>query len=310
MRADTFELEADDGVHIHVHRWLPEEAPRATVQIAHGIAEHGARYAGFAEAAAARGFAVYVQDHRGHGQTAERSGALLGHLGDEGGWERVVDDLERLHHHIGEVHPDTPRFFLGHSMGTTLGQHLLWRRPEGFSGAIFSAPTNDPGLLGKVALPIIMLERARLGRRGFSGLLQKLAFDPIIKAVKPRRTDFDWLNRVEAAVDKYIDDPLCGFEVTTQFWLEHAPAIVALYKKENHRRLAPDLPVLFVVGSEDPVAGGAASVRALQAGYDEAGVKRVETRVYEGARHELLHEENREEVIDDLLGWMEARLEG
>ncbi len=107
-----------DGQSIHYYRWLPAE-PRATIQIAHGMGEHAARYDWLAGQLTAAGYAVYAQDHRGHGQTAAAGG--LGDLGEDG-WNRVISDAAELHDLIKNEVADRPQILLGHSMGAMLAQ--------------------------------------------------------------------------------------------------------------------------------------------------------------------------------------------
>ena len=91
MPGSEFDFRADDGQTLLARRWLPEGPPRAIVQIAHGLAEHSARYARLAAALNSAGYAAYANDHRGHGPKA--AAADLGHFADEGGWDKVVGDL-------------------------------------------------------------------------------------------------------------------------------------------------------------------------------------------------------------------------
>lgn len=111
MRADSFRLKADDGADIHVHSWLPDGAPRAAFQIAHGLAEHAARYGRLAQELTARGFAVYANDHRGHGQSA-RAGDL-GFFADKDGWTKCVGDLWTLNRRIAADLPGRKIFCSG-----------------------------------------------------------------------------------------------------------------------------------------------------------------------------------------------------
>src|SRR5271157_1461562 len=104
MQTSTFGLEAPDGVSIIVHRWLPETPAKAVVQIAHGLAGHGARYARLAEALSGVGYAVYADDHRGHGLTA-KAPADLGFFASSGGWNACIADLREIRARIETEHP-------------------------------------------------------------------------------------------------------------------------------------------------------------------------------------------------------------
>lgn len=101
---------------VAAYRWDPDGAPRAIVQITHGIGEHALRYADLAQALTARGMVVYAQDHRGHGATA-RSADELGQIGEQG-WTELVHDIDRLRARARQEHPAVPLVLLGHSMGS------------------------------------------------------------------------------------------------------------------------------------------------------------------------------------------------
>ncbi len=123
MLGSEFDFRADDGQTLLGRRWLPEGPPRAVVQIAHGLAEHSARYARLAAALNAAGYAAYANDHRGHGPKA--AAADLGHFADEGGWDKVVGDLWTFNRLIAAEQPGIPIVFLGHSLGSFLGRGFI-----------------------------------------------------------------------------------------------------------------------------------------------------------------------------------------
>lgn len=306
MREETFDLEADDGVRVHVYRWLPDDEPKAVIHVAHGLAEHAARYARFAAAATERGYVLYAQDHRGHGKTA-RDESQVGHLADQGGWDLVIGDLKRLHDHIGETHPELGRLLLGHSLGSSLGQHFLFRHSSHVDAAVFSGPSAHPGVLGLVGTPLLRAGALVRGKRARLQFFNDLVFGPYNKAFKPNRTTCDWLSRDEVEVDKYVADDRCGFVISTQHWLDVGEGTLRTYDASEQRKVAGDTPLLFLGGERDP-AGGEAAVRRLAEGYRKAGVTHVDTKLYPEGRHEMLNETNRDEVTADLLDWFDARL--
>src|ERR1051325_11062234 len=123
MTTDTFTFAGTGGQRIHVYRWLPDGDPKAVLQIAHGAAEHAARYARVAAVLTAAGYAVYADDHRGHGKTA----AEFGRYGIAGpdGWNAMVLDVHLLSDEIRARHPGVPLILFGHSMGGMIAQDYL-----------------------------------------------------------------------------------------------------------------------------------------------------------------------------------------
>ncbi|MFT4096340.1 MAG: alpha/beta hydrolase [Rhodoblastus sp.] len=305
MRADSFELTADDGARINVHRWLPDGAPRAVIQIAHGLAEHAARYGRLAEALTARGFAIYADDHRGHGLTAPAG--ELGFFAERDGWRKCVGDLWSLNRRIAADNPGAPIILLGHSMGSFMAQDFVADHSDAIAGLVLSGSNGPPPAIAGIGRMIARIERLRLGARGKSALLQAMMFGEFNKPFKPARTDFDWLSRDEAEVDAYVVDPHCGFQFSNQLAIDLLDALGGLLKPERVARIRKDLPIYIFSGSDDPVG---ANLPALATAYRSAGLDNVEMRVYLGARHETLNETNRDEVTADLVRWLEALLAG
>ncbi len=244
MRADTFWFDADDGARLFVHRFLPDEGrtPKAIVHIAHGMAEHGARYARVAEALTAAGYAVYADDHRGHGKTAA-SADDLGFFAEEAGFARVVKDLVALIAHEKKEHPGLPVALFGHSMGSFLAQAVALDHGRELAGLVLSGSSGKPSLLANAGRLVARAERLRLGARGRSSLLHGMSFGAFNKAFEPARTPFDWLSRDAAEVDKYAADPLSGFVVTTSLWVDVLDAIADNADPARQARLPKDLPV-------------------------------------------------------------------
>ena len=174
MQSTTITVTASDGTALSTQRWLPEGPPRAVVQIAHGMAEHAARYARLAEALTAAGYAVYANDHRGHGATASK--ADHGYFADEHGWDTVVADLRAVTDVAREENPGLPVFLLGHSMGSFLSRAYVIEDSRELSGLVLSGTAGDPGLLGKVGGLVAATEARLRGRRHVSTLLDKLTF--------------------------------------------------------------------------------------------------------------------------------------
>jgi alpha-beta hydrolase superfamily lysophospholipase len=309
MRADTFTFQADDGMALFVYQWLPDEAKRGVIHIAHGMAEHAGRYAHLAEALTAAGWAVYANDHRGHGRTARWS-SELGFFARERGFQRVVRDLEQLIAHEKEENPGLPVVLFGHSMGSYMVQEFLIERGRSIQGAVLSGSMGKPSSLASAGRYVARAERRRLGERGRSALLNALTFETFNKAFAPTRTAFDWLSRDQAEVDKYLADPHCGFVVTTSLWVDVLDGVAEISRPERQARIPNDLPIYVFAGARDPVGQNAKSPGELVAAYRAAGLRNVKHRFYPGGRHEMMHETNRDEVVRDLVAWLAAEVKG
>jgi len=305
MHHESFWLNASDATPLFVNRWFADEAPKAIVMIAHGMAEHSGRYGRLAAALVQAGFAVYGHDQRGHGRSAEHG--IAGHYADQDGWSKVVSDLTGINHHIRKQYPDTPIFLLAHSMGSYIGQAYLMQHSCSLQGAILSGSNYQPVGLYRAAEQIARFERWRQGPTGRSALLEFLSFGSFNKAFKPNRTAFDWLSRDPAEVDKYVTDPLCGFRCTNQLWLDLLKGLQHITPRGSLLQIDSNLPLLVIGGECDPVSEGK-RLKALAGALCSAGANNLQVKIYPNARHELFNETNRDEVTADVIHWLNQAL--
>lgn len=314
---ETFSFVSQDGFEITTHVWKPSTGPspsprttptpKAVIQIAHGMAEHALRYREFAEFLNQAGYAVYANDHRGHGQSA-LSKDEQGWLGPERGFELLIEDMLTLTKLIRQKHPETPLFLFGHSMGSFATQRFIIDYPGQVDGVILSGSNGKQGLILSLGLLVAKIDGRIRGTRTKSNILNKLSFGTYNKHFAPNRTEYDWLTRDEQAVDKYATDPSCGEVFPIGFYVEFFETLRYIEDKANIAKIPHDLPILILSGSEDPVGNFGKGVAKLHERYKRCGVKDLELKLYEGARHELLNETNREEVMHDILSYLDARI--
>lgn len=300
-------IRADDGHGIPLYTWSPEGTPRAQVLIAHGMAEHGGRYEPFARHLAARGMRVHAIDHRGHGR-ATKAGGVTGHFADRNGWMRVISDLDTAIRFVWRRDSSLPIFLLGHSMGSFISQGWAIRHGGAIDGLILSGSNAGPAAEYAAGRLVARMEALRQGKRGKSALLEFLSFGSFNRRFRPARTPYDWLSRDTAEVDKYIADPLCGFRVSNQLWIDLLGGLIEISSPANLVCLPPELPVLLVGGDKDPVGRFGKGVPALATRLREAGMRDVKVRLYPDGRHEMLNETNRPEVFADITAWIDAQL--
>ncbi len=306
MRHEAFWLTANDATQLYVNHWSSEGQPKAIVMIAHGMAEHSQRYTRFAHSLAEQGVSVFALDQRGHGHTA--TVGTLGYFADKQGWDLVVSDLSCLNHHIRIHYPNTPIFLLGHSMGSYVALAYLMQHSCSMQGAILSGSNYfKTSLRYRVAMAIARFERWRLGAKGRSKLLDIVVFYPYQRAVKSRRTNWDWLSRDNEQVDAYINDPLCGFTCTTQLWLDLLSGLQHVTPVRNMVQIDNYLPLLIIGGDADPINHGHRLVELADA-LRQSGNRAVDVHIYPDARHEVLQEINHGEVTADIIQWLDAAL--
>ena len=256
--------------------------PRGAVQLLHGVGEHAGRYPVLIGALTDAGFTVYADDHRGHGRTGERQHGdpvRLGRLG-KGGLRAAKDAVWQLTGIIRSEHPDLPLVLLGHSWGSFLAQMLVNEHPEAWDAVILSGSAlRTPRYLNAAPL------NARWEGKDATG--------------------YEWLSRDPAVGKAFDEDPL----TTNVPLLRLFGPIEALKLYGRPRKdLGRDIPMLLLVGRDDPV-GGPRSVHKLADEYrTRSGLTDVTTLVYPDARHEIFNELQQGEVRADLLAWLDKHV--
>lgn len=292
---------------VHGICWIPEDVKvRAVLQIVHGMVEYVDRYDDFARFLGAQGIVVVGDDHLGHGDSVA-SQEDWGYLG-ENGFECIVNDVRKIQKQFKKRFPEVPYYILGHSMGSFLTRYFLIKYGREVDGAIimgtgyYSVPI---AVFGKVLTQAVAAVK---GWRYRSALVNKLAFGSYNKGFAPARTDFDWLSRDEATVDAYVGEPRCQFIFTLNAYHEMFKGLEFIAKKSNLKKMPKQLPVLFVSGGEDPVGNSGQGVQKAYDMFVLAGMDNMDITFYEGARHEILNETNRQEVYDDLYDWLNKEI--
>ena len=292
MEERTFQ--AADGVEVFYRRWTPDGDPGAAVLIVHGMSEHSGRYERIASRLRDSGYAVYAPDLRGHGRTSASTG--VGRSGPSG-VEGILEDMGQLRQ-LAEDEGSGPVALVGHSMGALLAQAYAERHGDALATLVLSgsAGVNDSldGLIEMLqqAMDAGMADEPVAAMAGFSD--------------ETARTPFDWLSRDPDEVDAYLADPFCGenHPMTYAFLFDLLELGVKVMDPSGIAGIPTDLPVLLMTGDQDPASNLGEGVRQLERRMAAAGLQ-VEAIWYEGARHEILNETNRDEVEADLVDWVD-----
>jgi alpha-beta hydrolase superfamily lysophospholipase len=281
--------------------------PRAVVQINHGLAEHAARYQRFARFLAARGYHVYVHDHRGHGATRAPD-SIPGAFASRDGASKVIADVAAIHALIGERHPGLPVVTFGHSMGGLIALNFAETHPVASAALAVWNSNFNAGLAGRAGQAALRLEAFFKGSDTPSTILPKLTFQAWANAMPDRRTDFDWLSRDPLEVDLYVVDPLSGWDATVSMWQDVFRLIYAGGDAANLAKLPKALPIHLIGGAEDPATDKGEAVTWLAEQMQNSGLSDVTVEILAGTRHETLNEINRDQSMDSFAAWLDSRI--
>lgn len=298
---------ADRKTRIHCVEWRPEAAPRAIVQIAHGIASRVERFEPLAEYLCEHGFAAVGNDHLGHGASVAGEENRM-FFAEKGGWDMAVADLRALTELTRAAYPGMPLFLLGHSMGSFLARCCVIRWPEGVDGLLLSGTGQQTAAVIASGLAVAEREVRRHGPRYPSQRLQKLMLSSYTARIRPCRTPVDWLSRDPEVIDRAMADPTFGATPTAGLLRDMLGGIAYMSRPENLAQMNKGMPVLFFSGDADPVGEYGRGVVRSYFSFLQAGMTDVTLKLYPGGRHEMLNEINREQVRGDILGWMETKL--
>ena len=277
---------------------------RGVLQIAHGMAEHSQLYLPFADWLAREGFAVAINDHLGHGRSVSKGGAF-GYFGP-GGAQNLVRDMRKLAFLVREEYPDAPYFLMGHSMGSFLARSYAAQFGGELAGAVFMGtcgPQNRAVMAAERRLADKLVDK--LGPKAHHPLFARLSTGRFNKAFAPNRTASDWVTRDVQEVDRYVADPLCGFDLTVSGYRDVVYLQSEVTSERWLRRVPKSLPILLISGDQDPLGDFGKGIRRLSSRLESTG-HQVQTVLYPGARHALITETNRSEVFRDILAFLEA----
>lgn len=298
-------LSRDGKTTIHAWCWTPDDrAPRAVLQISHGMQEFIDRYDAFARYLAGQGILVAGNDHLGHGQSVS-SPQDWGYFTEGDGSGILVEDLHTLRRKLQEEYPGVPYFMLGHSMGSFILRRYLMEYGDGLAGAIISGTGYKAKPLADIFLAVCRLLAAMQGWNSRSKLAKALFFSGSfhqfdMDGTHPKNS---WLTTDAEIVRRYYAEPRCTFPFTVSGYYTITRLLKTIQKPENVARTPRTLPLLLVSGAEDPVGEFGAGVRQVEKLYLRAGHDKTEVKLYPGARHEVLNETGRARYWEDILDW-------
>ena len=313
MRKEESFFDSRDGSSkIHYVKWLPDEGEPTTaiLQIIHGMAEHIERYEAFADFLTQHGIIVVGDNHMGHGKTVEKNNGIKGYFCENDPVTVLVRDEHRLKKTMQQEYPELPYIILGHSMGSFIIRNYLCRYGRGIEGAIIMGTGMQPKGTLRLALFLASVQKLFQGSKKVSKMLCSLSAKGSLDRIPDHKSEFDWLSTDEDNVKRYDADPDCGFPFTVNGYQALFHMILNLHDQDNLDKMPKNLPILITSGKEDPVGEYGKAPQGLYDKYKEMNMTDVSIKLYDGDRHEILNEKDKQQVWNDVLAWTQKVLAG
>lgn len=295
-------LSHDTKSQVASYLFIPKcDSPRGILQISHGMCEYFLRYENFAAEMCKKGFIVCGNDHIGHGKTAP-SDELLGYTASSGGAMIMVSDVRMLSGIVRNRFGALPLILIGHSMGSFIARKYVELYGNELTGAIIigTGGPESPTALGKLLAKLVIKTKGEMHR---SKLIDSIAFGSYNKKFKDEKDEKSWLTRDKEVRERYVADKYCSFKFTARAFYDLFDLLGSVSDKDWAKNLPSELPILLMSGDADPVGNYGKGVEKVYKRMEKAGAN-VTMRLYHGARHELLNETSRREIISHTLDWI------
>jgi len=312
MNTCNFTFLSNDGkTAVHALKWTPDSGEyKAILQISHGMVEFIERYTPFAEFLTTKGYMVVGHDYIGHGQSVA-SQDDWGYFCEGNPSDIVIEDMHKLRTLVQEDNPEVPYFMLGHSMGSFMLRKYLAVHNDNLRGAIIMGTGFIPENMTSLALKMTGIVGKIRGSRHRSKLIQSLAFGADYKGfdMTGEQPENSWLTKDVDIVKAYYNEPRCTYMFTVNGYKGLFEAVNFSCNPENAAKIPKKLPLFIVSGAQDPVGGLGKGVKDVYDMYKEADMLDLTYKLYENDRHEILNETDKEVVFEDILAWMNVRID-
>lgn len=306
MDVSRITIRQDDHTYTTIYPGYSElSQPMGSILILHDMAEHHGRYREFTEYLNEKGYDVFIYDMRGHGRDVKFE--ELGHIADDEGYSLLIQDAITIIAYIKKVNRGKKVILFGQGMGALVAQNVIQTYDEVDACICSGTSTFQRSRLNK-DLFVADLVKTFKKPRHISPYLSKRMFGFPDFAKISNRTSFDWLTRDNQLVGTYMNDPLCGFTCSAAFYCDLIQLAIQVGNRSAIKNIRKDLPILFISGSDDPIGGYGNDIADLFDIYQRLRFTSVDCVLYDECRHELLHEQNKDEIMRDIAEWLNKAL--
>lgn len=300
-------LSSDQQHQLHYCVWTPEGNPLAVLQICHGMNETIERYEELAEKLADQGFVVCGHDMLGHGPSCPPE--ERGFFGSSDGSDYLINDVEEMRKIMRKKYRALPYVLLGHSMGSFICRAYVTRYPNGADGLILSGTSGSVKIL-KNGLRMLKLLIALKGERYRSTWVHSIQTKGYNDRFKAENDSYSWLSKNTEDRTRFVSHPDSAFIFTLRGYQDMLTILSEVSTEEWAGKYPKNLPVLFLTGKDDPVGDYGAGVQEVCDRLEDAYVSEISLRLYDNCRHELFHEPELPQVIEDMTKWILGVREG
>lgn len=287
---------SDKSSRIRYRICIPTDNPKAIIQISHGMCEYFDRYEDTIKYFTDNGFIVCGNDHIGHGESVPDIKSL-GQIKKDS-YLCFADDLYSLNQIVKKRYPHLPYILLGHSMGSFIARDYISRYGNTVDGAVICGTSGT----NKGTSPGIFLSEILIKLKGEnfrSRFLKNLAFSGYNKRFS-EKDENAWLCREESVRRAYAADTKCTFTFSVSAYNNLFKLLKKVSSGDWAKSVPKSLPIFLIAGTDDPVGAYGEGVREVFLKLQDEEINELKLKLYEGGRHEILNETNREEVWNDI----------
>lgn len=302
-------LISEDGHKMFTYLFAPETKPKAIVQIVHGLGEHAGRYKELASKLTDNGFLVCAEDHRGFGRSAI-SKEQIGYMADDNGHELIIEDMKYLMVNTKADYGDLPYFMLGHSMGSFLTRGFLIKYYKDLNGAIIMGTKGKFKGIENIGKFIANMQKAIFGGSKRANFICGLSDGGYGKKYFPEDNSvFAWLTSDKEEIKKVIEDEYFSDKPSSvETYIQIFNLLEKISDSKNYADMNKDFPILLISGDKDPVGDMGKGVKWVYEMYKSLGFSDINISLYKGGRHEILKDIHREEVMNEIIEWLNKHI--
>ena len=294
-------VKSTDNIHTLVGRiYIPDGGIKGVLHLVHGMTEHIGRYEPLFSFLAEAGYVAFGYDNLGHGKTA-KDDSELGFIANKDGWKYLVNDVEAFALAVKHLYPDKPFYLMGHSMGSFIARLAAVSFNELYEKLIICG-TGGKNPLSNIGLIIADIIKSVKGEKYISKFLINMAFGAYNKRFDGS-SKYNWLTKDETIIEKYANDKFCTFSFTVSAMHDLVKLNSVCNEKKWYKDISKTLPILLISGECDPVGNYGKGVKQVYRDLLNVGAD-ANLKLYPDCRHEILNDTCKDEVMADILNFL------